>query len=299
MSAVGIDLGTTYSCVGVWRNDSVDIIANDMGERTTPSYVSFSDTERLIGQAAKNQSARNPDNTVFDAKRLIGRKFNDPIVQADCKLWPFKVVKGSQERPVIEVTFKGEKRQFFPEEISSMVLSKMKETAEASLGTKVTDAVVTVPAYFNDSQRQATKDAGRIAELNVLRIINEPTAAAIAYGLDKSAEEERNVLIFDLGGGTFDVSLLTIDDGVFEVMATAGNTHLGGEDFDNKLVDYCVNEFKKKTKYDIRNSARAMRRLRTQCEQAKRTLSAAVRATIEVDSLYEGEDFNQTLTRAR
>jgi len=299
MSAVGIDLGTTYSCVGVWRNDSVDIIANDMGERTTPSYVSFSDTERLIVQAAKNQSARNPENTVFDAKRLIGRKFNDPIVQADCKLWPFKVVKGSQERPVIEVTFKNEKRQFFPEEISSMVLTKMKETAEASLGTKVTDAVVTVPAYFNDSQRQATKDAGRIAELNVLRIINEPTAAAIAYGLDKQAEEERNVLIFDLGGGTFDVSLLTIDDGVFEVMATAGNTHLGGEDFDNKLVDYCTTEFKKKTKYDIRSNARAMRRLRTQCEQAKRTLSAAVRATIEVDSLYEGEDFNQTLTRAR
>jgi L1 cell adhesion molecule like protein len=235
-TAVGIDLGTTYSCVGVWKNGSVEIIANDMGERTTPSYVSFSDSERLVGQAAKNQSARNPENTVFDAKRLIGRKFDDPIVKADSKLWPFKIKDGSQGRPVIEVMYKGEKRTFFPEEISSMVLGKMKEMAESYIGKPVNDAVVTVPAYFNDSQRQATKDAGRIANLNVLRIINEPTAAAIAYGLDKSCKEERNVLIFDLGGGTFDVSLLTIDDGVFEVMATAGDTHLGGEDFDNKLV---------------------------------------------------------------
>jgi len=297
--AVGIDLGTTYSCVGVWKNETVEIVANDMGERTTPSYVSFSDSERLIGQAAKNQSARNPVNTVFDAKRLIGRKFNDQVVQTDIKLWPFKVEQGSGGRPVIRVNFKGESRTFFPEEISSMVLSKMKETAEAYLGTAVTDAVVTVPAYFNDSQRQATKDAGRIAELNVLRIINEPTAAAIAYGIDKNTKEERNVLIFDLGGGTFDVSLLTIDDGVFEVMSTAGDTHLGGEDFDNKLVDHCVNDFKRKNKLDIKSSARAMRRLRTQCEQAKRTLSAAVRATIEIDSLFEGIDYNVTITRAR
>jgi len=299
MPAVGIDLGTTYSCVGVWRNESVDIIANDMGERTTPSYVSFSDTERLIGQAAKNQCSRNPKNTIFDAKRLIGRKFNDPIVKADMKLWPFEVKSGSGGRPVIEVEFKGEKRQFFPEEVSSMVLSKMKETAEAYIGESVKDAVVTVPAYFNDSQRQATKDAGRIAELNVLRIINEPTAAAIAYGLDKADQEEQNVLIFDLGGGTFDVSLLTIDEGVFEVMATAGDTHLGGEDFDNALVDHCTKDFKRKHKKDMTGNARSMRRLRTQCEQAKRTLSAAVRATIEVDSLFDGIDFHITITRAK
>jgi len=299
MPAVGIDLGTTYSCVGVWRNDSVDIIANDIGERTTPSYVSFSDSERLIGQAAKNQSSRNPTNTIFDAKRLIGRKFTDPVVKADMKLWPFTVKEGSAGRPVVEVQFKGEQRQFFPEEISSMVLGKMKQVAEAYIGETVKDAVVTVPAYFNDSQRQATKDAGRIAELNVLRIINEPTAAAIAYGLDKQDQEEKNVLIFDLGGGTFDVSLLTIDDGVFEVMATAGDTHLGGEDFDNRLVDHCVAAFKRKEKKDISSNPRAMRRLRTQCEQAKRTLSSAVRATIEVDSLFEGLDFNITVTRAK
>lgn len=300
MPAVGIDLGTTYSCVGVWRNDSVDIIANDMGERTTPSYVSFSDTERLIGQAAKNQCSRNPKNTIFDAKRLIGRKFNDPIVKADMKLWPFVVKEGSGQRPIIEVEFKGETRQFFPEEVSSMVLSKMKETAEAYVGEPVKDAVITVPAYFNDSQRQATKDAGRIAELNVLRIINEPTAAAIAYGLDKGdSGDEQNVLIFDLGGGTFDVSLLTIDEGVFEVMATAGDTHLGGEDFDNALVDHCTKDFKRKHKKDMTGNARSMRRLRTQCEQAKRTLSGSVRATIEVDSLFDGIDFHITITRAK
>jgi L1 cell adhesion molecule like protein len=299
MPAVGIDLGTTYSCVGVWRNESVDIIANDMGERTTPSYVSFSETERLIGQAAKNQCSRNPTNTIFDAKRLIGRKFSDPIVKSDMKLWPFTVKEGSGGRPVIEVKFKGDTRQFFPEEVSSMVLSKMKETAEAYIGESVKDAVITVPAYFNDSQRQATKDAGRIAELNVLRIINEPTAAAIAYGLDKADQEEQNVLIFDLGGGTFDVSLLTIDEGVFEVMATAGDTHLGGEDFDNALVDHCTKDFKRKHKKDMTGNPRSMRRLRTQCEQAKRTLSAAVRATIEVDSLFDGIDFHITITRAK
>jgi len=247
--SIGIDLGTTYSCVGTWKNNTVEIIPNDMGERTTPSYVSFSDTERLVGTAAKNQAARNAENTVFDAKRLIGRKFSDPIVQADMKLWPFKVVQESQDRPAIEVTYKGEKKRFFAEEISSMVLGYMKNISEAYLGGGVKDAVITVPAYFNDAQRQATKDAGKISQLNVLRIINEPTAAAIAYGLDKKKSghtKEMHVLIFDLGGGTFDVSLLSIDDGVFEVKATAGDTHLGGEDFDNLLVEHFAQEFQKK-----------------------------------------------------
>merc|ERR1719295_460709 len=252
--------------------------------------------------SAKKAGSRNPKNTVFDAKRLIGRKFNDPVVQKDMEHWPFKVTEGSQGRPVISVTFKGERKEFFAEEISAMVLQKMKQTAEASLGRKVGKAVITVPAYFNDAQRQATKDAGHIAGLQVLRIINEPTAAAIAYGLDNAPEteaEERNVLIFDLGGGTFDVSLLTIDEGIFQVLATAGDTHLGGEDFDNALVDHCTKDFKRKHKKDMTSNARSMRRLRTQCEQAKRTLSAAVRATIEVDSLFDGIDFHITITRAK
>merc|ERR1711931_513349 len=243
--AVGIDLGTTYSCVGVFQHGKVEIIANDQGNRTTPSYVGFTDTERLIGNAAKNQVAMNPINTVFDAKRLIGRKFSDQAVQTDMKQWSFTVVD-DDTKPKVQVEYKGETKTFFPEEISSMVLLKMKETAEAYLGKTVTDAVVTVPAYFNDSQRQATKDAGTISGLNVLRIINEPTAAAIAYGLDKKVGAERNVLIFDLGGGTFDVSILTIEDGIFEVKSTAGDTHLGGEDFDNRLVDHFIKEFKRK-----------------------------------------------------
>merc|ERR1712176_1360177 len=258
-TAVGIDLGTTYSCVGVWKNDGVEIIANDQGNRTTPSYVAFTDSERLIGDAAKNQVARNPENTVFDAKRLIGRKFADPIVQSDIKLWPFKVIAGQGDKPMIVVNAQGEEKKFHPEEVSSMILLKMKETAEAYLGSKISDAVVTVPAYFNDSQRQATKDAGTISGMNVLRIINEPTAAAIAYGLDKKGSGERNILIYDLGGGTFDVSLLTIDEGIFEVKATAGDTHLGGEDFDNKLVEFCAADFLKKKKIDIRGDKRAMR----------------------------------------
>jgi len=298
-TAIGIDLGTTYSCVGVWINDRVEIIANDQGNRTTPSYVAFTETERLIGDAAKNQVARNPTNSVFDAKRLIGRKFDDPIIQKDMKLWPFKVEAGSDGKPMIVVKYKGEVKKFYPEQISAMVLTKMKEVAEAFLNKPIKDAVITVPAYFNDSQRQATKDAGAISGLNVLRIINEPTAAAIAYGLDKKGRGEKNVLIFDLGGGTFDVSLLTIDEGIFEVKATAGDTHLGGEDFDNKLVEWCAADFLKKTGIDIRDNPRAMRRLRTQCERAKRILSSSTQTTIEVDSLSESLDYSTIITRAK
>ncbi|KAG2791515.1 Heat shock protein, partial [Phytophthora cactorum] len=296
--SVGIDLGTTYSCVGVWQNDRVEIIANDQGNRTTPSYVAFTDSERLIGDAAKNQVAMNAANTVFDAKRLIGRKFSDPVVQDDIKHWPFKLTSGPGDKPQITVQFKGESKTFQPEEISSMVLIKMREVAEAFIGKEVKNAVITVPAYFNDSQRQATKDAGAIAGLNVLRIINEPTAAAIAYGLDKKGGE-RNVLIFDLGGGTFDVSLLSIEEGIFEVKATAGDTHLGGEDFDNRLVEHFVQEFKRKHRKDLTQNQRALRRLRTACERAKRTLSSSAQAYIEIDSLYDGVDFNSTITRAR
>merc|ERR1712184_178027 len=299
--AIGIDLGTTYSCVGVFEHGKVEILANDQGNRTTPSYVAFTETERLIGDAAKNQVAMNPTNTIFDAKRLIGRKFDDSTVQRDLKHWPFKVIKDGSGKPKLEVDYKCENKNFTPEEISAMILTKMKETAEAHLGHPVKDAVVTVPAYFNDSQRQATKDAGVIAGLNVLRIINEPTAAAIAYGLDKkkSLNKETNVLIFDLGGGTFDVSILSIDDGIFEVKATAGDTHLGGEDFDNRMVDHFTKEFLRKHKKDLTKNKRALRRLRTACERAKRTLSAAARANIEVDSLYDGVDFYTSLTRAR
>jgi len=296
---VGIDLGTTYSCVGVFQHGKVEIIANDQGNRTTPSYVAFTDTERLIGDPAKNQVAINPSNTIFDAKRLIGRKFEDSTVQADLKHWPFEVVNAGG-LPKLKVEYKNEEKTFTPEEISSMVLTKMKETAEAYLGHDVKDAVVTVPAYFNDSQRQATKDAGVISGLNVLRIINEPTAAAIAYGLDKKkGASECNVLIFDLGGGTFDVSILTIEEGIFEVKSTAGDTHLGGEDFDNRMVDHFVNEFKRKHKKDMKGNKRALRRLRTACERAKRTLSASAQANIEIDSLFEGIDFYTSITRAR
>ena len=299
--AIGIDLGTTYSCVGVWQNGKVDIIPNDMGERTTPSYVAFTDTERLVGDAAKNQITRNPTNTVFDAKRLIGRKYEDREVQEDIKLWPFKVVKDPKsDRPQVVINYQKQEKKFFAEEISAMVLQKLKKTAEDFLGKDVKDAIVTVPAYFNDSQRQATKDAGTISGLNVLRIINEPTAAAIAYGLDKQAnKKEENVLIFDLGGGTFDVSLLSLEEGLFEVKATNGNTHLGGEDFDNRLVEYCAGEFRRKTSIDIKNNAKALRRVRASCEKAKRALSAATQATVDIDALMDGEDLNVVITRSK
>ena len=298
--AIGIDLGTTYSCVGVWQNGKVEIIPNTMGERTTPSYVAFTDNERLVGDAAKNQITRNPLNTVFDAKRLIGRKYNDREVQEDIKLWPFKVIKDSKsDRPQIVVTYQKQEKKFFAEEISAMVLQHLKQTATDYIGKEVKDAIITVPAYFNDSQRQATKDAGQIAGINVVRIINEPTAASIAYGLDKKFKNERNVLIFDLGGGTFDVSLLSLEEGLFEVKATNGHTHLGGEDFDNRLVEYCANEFRRKTGLDIKGNPKALRRVRAQCEKAKRALSASTQTNVEVDGLLDGEDLSVTITRSK
>jgi heat shock protein 1/8 len=296
---IGVDLGTTYSCVAIMKNNTVEIIANDQGNRTTPSCVSFNDSERLIGDAAKNQMSMNPKNTVFDAKRLIGRKFSDATVKSDMKHFPFNIVQGANDKPLINVKYMGEQKSFSSEEISAMVLTKMKKTAEDYLGEEVENAVVTVPAYFNDQQRQATKDAGAIAGLNVLRIINEPTAACLCYGLGNETKGEKNVLIFDLGGGTFDISLISIDDGVFEVKATAGDTHLGGEDFDNRLVEHFTKEFKRKNKQDLSDSDRSLRRLRTACEKAKRTLSSSTKATVEIDSLYNGIDFNSSITRAR
>ena len=298
---VGIDLGTTYSCVAVHRNGQVEIIANDQGNRTTPSYVAFTATERLVGEAAKNQAARNPENTIFDVKRLIGRKYDDPCVQKDKAAWPFRV-EPEGDKPMVHVSYKDEDKAFSAEEISSMILTKMKTIAEEFIGEDVVNAVVTVPAYFNDQQRQATKDAGVIAGLNILRIINEPTAAAIAYGLSSSGgtdADEKNVLIFDLGGGTFDVSLLTIDNGIFEVKATAGDTHLGGEDFDQRIMEHFMAKFKKETKKDLSGNKRAMRRLRTACERAKRTLSSSTKASVEIDALHDGHDFHGTITRAR
>jgi len=298
-TVIGIDLGTTYSCVGVVKNGRVEIIANDQGNRITPSYVAFtSEGERLIGDAAKNQLTSNPENTIFDAKRLIGRDFKDSSVQADMKYWPFTVLdKGGKPHVKVFVN-KDETKMFQPEEISAMVLTKMKEIAEAYLGKKVTHAVVTVPAYFNDAQRQATKDAGTIAGMTIMRIINEPTAAAIAYGLDKK-EGEKNILVFDLGGGTFDVSLLTIDNGVFEVVSTNGDTHLGGEDFDNRVMEHFIKLFKKKTGKDIRKDNRAVQKLRREVEKAKRTLSTEFNTRIEIESFFDGEDFSETFTRAR
>tara|TARA_B110000858_G_C17804943_1_gene477419 strand:+ start:2886 stop:4784 length:1899 start_codon:yes stop_codon:yes gene_type:complete len=296
--AVGIDLGTTYSAVGVYINGKVEIIANTQGNRTTPSYVAFTDTERLIGDSAKNQVSLNTANTVFDAKRLIGKKFSDPSVQSDIKHFSFNVKPGENQKCLIEVTHKGELKTFHPEEISAMVLTEMTNIASSYLGEETKDVVVTVPAYFNDSQRQATKDAALIAGLNVLRIINEPTAASLAYGLDKN-QVNQNVLIFDCGGGTFDLSIMNIDEGVFEVLSTAGNTHLGGEDFDNRLVDHFVSEFKRKHKHDLKSNPKSLRRLRTACERAKRTLSSSTSASIEMDSIMDGIDFYTSITRAK
>ncbi|KAL9305503.1 putative mediator of RNA polymerase II transcription subunit 37b [Arabidopsis thaliana] len=296
-TVIGIDLGTTYSCVGVYHNKHVEIIANDQGNRITPSWVAFTDTERLIGEAAKNQAAKNPERTIFDPKRLIGRKFDDPDVQRDIKFLPYKVVN-KYGKPYIQVKVKGEEKLFSPEEISAIILTKMKETAEAFLGKKIKDAVITVPAYFNDAQRQATKDAGAIAGLNVVRIINEPTGAAIAYGLDKKGGES-NILVYDLGGGTFDVSILTIDNGVFEVLSTSGDTHLGGEDFDHRVMDYFIKLVKKKYNKDISKDHKALGKLRRECELAKRSLSNQHQVRVEIESLFDGVDFSEPLTRAR
>ena len=297
--AVGIDVATTNFCVAYWNNGRAEIIPNEQGNRTTASYVSFTDTERLVGDAAKNASAMNPTNTVYDVKRLIGRKFSDPGVQEDIRHYPFKVIRGPDDKPLVEVTYKGERKTYTPEEITAILIAKMKELTEAHLGKPVKDVTLTVPAYFNDSQRQATKDAATIAGLNTLRIINEPTAAALAYGLDKKDDKDRHVLVFDCGGGTHDTSLLSISGGFFEVKATAGITRLGGEDFDNRLVDYCAQDFKKKYNKDISANPRSLRRLRSSCEKAKKTLSSATETTIEVDSLYEGQDYHVKITRAK
>lgn len=295
---IGIDLGTTYSCAAVWRGNRIDIIPNDQGSRTTPSYIAFTPTERFIGEAAKNQAARNPQNTVFDAKRLIGKNFNDPMLQNDMRLWPFKVIPSAENKPLIQVTHQNEVKTFYPEEISAMVLVKIKEMSEAYLGRPVRNAVITVPAHFNNAQRKATKDAGIIAGLNVKRILNEPTAAAIAYGLDHMVRNT-NVLIVDIGGGTYDVSVLNIDTGVIEVLATAGNSHFGGEDFDSKMVEYCAEDFYRKTGINILSNPRALRRLRTACERAKRILSTTAQAAIEIECLADSIDYYTTITRAK
>jgi len=297
-TTIGIDLGTTYSCVGVYKSGKVEIIANDQGNRITPSYVAFNDQDRLVGDAAKNQAALNPENTVFDIKRLIGRRYNDKTVQHDKKLLPY-TIKDVDGKPHVEVMYMGKKKTFSPEEISAIILTKMKETAEEYLGRELKNAVVTVPAYFTDAQRSATKDAGTISGLNVLRIINEPTAAAIAYGLDQKGQGEQYILVFDLGGGTFDVSLLTIDNGVFEVMATSGDTHLGGEDFDRRTMDYMLKLFKKKTGSDAAKDKKALQKLRREVERAKRQLSTTHQQRIEIEAFYDGRDLSETLTRAK
>jgi heat shock 70kDa protein 1/2/6/8 len=296
---IGIDLGTTYSCVGVWQNDKVEIIANDQGNRTTPSWVAFNSHEKLVGESAKNQYNSNPTNTIFDIKRLMGSKFNDKHIQEQISRIPYNVMSGANNTPKVHVSYKNEMKEFSPQEISAFILEKMKSIAESYLGKEVKNAVITVPAYFNDAQRQATKDAGAICGLNVLRIINEPTAAAISYGLDNKSDGEKNIIIYDVGGGTLDVTLLSIDDGIFEVKATSGDSFLGGEDFDHILMNHFIHEFNMKHKKDIRDSKRSMARLKNECERAKRSLSSSTQTHIEIDGLYEGIDFATTITRAR
>ena len=296
---IGIDLGTTYSCVGIWQDDKVEIIANDQGNRTTPSWVAFNDSEKLVGESAKNQYNNNPENTIFDVKRFMGQQFQDSHVQNEIKHMPYCVKSGKNNNPTLCVQYKGESKEFSPQEISALILEKMKSIAEAYLGTEVKNAVITVPAYFNDAQRQATKDAGAICGLNVLRIINEPTAAAIAYGLDQKNEGEKNIIIYDVGGGTLDVTLLSLDDGIFEVKATSGDTHLGGEDFDHNMMAHFMEEFKRKNKKNIKESKKAMAKLKRECERVKRSLSSSSQAHLEIDSLMDGIDFNTTITRAK
>ncbi|KAI1504678.1 heat shock protein 70 family [Biscogniauxia marginata] len=296
-TVIGIDLGTTYSCVGVMQKGKVEILVNDQGNRITPSYVAFTEEERLVGDAAKQQAASNPHNTIYDVKRFIGRKWDEKTLQNDLKHFPYKVIE-KDGKPIIQVDVQGSPKKFTPEEISAVILGKMKEVAESYLGKKVTHAVVTVPAYFNDNQRQATKDAGVIAGLNVLRIVNEPTAAAIAYGLDKT-DGERHIIVYDLGGGTFDVSLLSIDQGVFEVLATAGDTHLGGEDFDQRIINYLAKAYNKKNSVDVTKDLKAMGKLKREAEKAKRTLSSQMSTRIEIEAFFEGKDFSETLTRAK
>ena len=296
---IGIDLGTTYSCVGVWQDNNVEIIANDQGNRTTPSWVAFNENEKLVGESAKNQYNSNPENTIYDVKRFMGQKFQDTNVQNEMKHMPYKVVSGKNNNPTLRVKYKNEIVDFSPQEISAFILQKMKSTAESYLGKEVKNAVITVPAYFNDAQRQATKDAGAICGLNVLRIINEPTAAAIAYGLDKNSDKEKNIIIYDVGGGTLDVTLLSLDEGIFEVKATSGDTHLGGEDFDNNMMAYFVDEFKKKHRKNLKESKKSMAKLKKECERVKRSLSSSSQAFVEIDSLMDGIDFNTTITRAK
>jgi len=298
--AIGIDLGTTYSCVGVYQNKRVEIIANDQGNRTMPSYVGFTDTERLIGESAKNAAMNNPTNTIYDAKRLIGMNYDDPSIADDLRNFSFEVVNRGN-KPYVKAKYLGENKEFTPEEISAMVLTKMKQTAQNYLGSayEVKDAVITVPAYFNDAQRRATKDAGTIAGLNVIRIINEPTAAAIAYGFDENIQGEKRILVVDSGGGTTDLSVLELSGGIFEVLSTGGDTHLGGEDIDNALVNYIVSEYQRKNNVSLRENKRAIRRIRTAVERAKIVLSSSMSTNIELDAIHEGNDFSMTITRAR
>jgi len=301
--SIGIDLGTTYCCVATFRGGRVEIIPNDQGSRTTPSFIAFNDTERLIGEGAKYQAPINPENTIFDVKRMIGRKFNDPIVQNDIKYYSFKVIKDESDKPMVQVMYQAEKKTFYPEELSGMLLGKLKEYAESYLGHPVKKAVITCPAYFNDSQRQATKDAGIIAGLEVLRIVNEPTAASIAYGMDK--KKDGKILIFDYGGGTLDVSILELDDGTFQVLSTSGDTHLGGEDLDNKIMIYCIKEFAKQNKLTtekttmIMKNVKLTRRLKSRCEEAKKILSSAQQTSIQLDAFFEGMDMAISITRAK